>query len=171
MAARQRIRMAQILREVEGYLELALPERALKALDRLPKAASSSSRALYLRGEALRELQRYADAIRPLAQAAELDPEDIHIQLALGWCYKRVGKLELAIDALETALKEQPEEALLWYNLACYWSLAEDKPRALMCLSEALDRDARYRDLIGAERDFDPIRSDPDFQAMIAIIV
>jgi hypothetical protein len=56
------------------------------------------------------------------------------------------------------------------YNLACYWSLAGGKRRALDYLARALALDSRYRDMVHDERDFDPIRSDPEFQALAAMI-
>ncbi len=46
------------------------------------------------------------------------------IAFALGWCYKRLARLDLAIHSLEQALVDDPECALLHYNLACYSSLA-----------------------------------------------
>ena len=58
-------------------------------------------------------------------------------RLALGWCYKRTNRLAQAIDSLERALREHPDEALLHYNLACYWSLAANGPKAL---GRTLDR-------------------------------
>jgi hypothetical protein len=53
--------------------------------------------------------------------------------------------------------------------LACYLSLAGDKGRALRHLARALELDAEYRALADAESDFDPIRSDPDFQALLGL--
>ena len=41
-------------------------------------------RTLYLQGEALRSLERYADAIVPLRKVAELEPENVRVLLALG---------------------------------------------------------------------------------------
>ena len=51
--------------------------------------------------------------------------------MALGWCFKRVGQLDEAIGALEHAIAVDPSEAVLHYNLACYWSLARNRRRAL----------------------------------------
>lgn len=181
-----RIRLQQIAREAEGYLELALLfsedfdttlarqlaiPRALAALERMGEAGGMRSHALYLKGECLRTLERYQEAVIPLKAAADLDPGNIHVWLALGWCYKRIGRLDLAIDALDRALETSDGNGIVFYNLACYWSLAGNKERALVCLSQALAINPDYRDMIDREADFNPIRSDPDFQALTSIIV
>ena len=58
------------------------------------------------------------------------------------------------------------QEAIVHYNLACYWSLAGDVDRALQYLAQSFDIDPRYRELVADEADFDPIRDLPDFQAL-----
>jgi len=167
MSSRIRIRRMKIQREAEGYLELGMAERALGSLERLGGPAEFDVHSLYLWGEALRDLRRYDEAVEPLARAAEADPENIHIWLALGWCRKRNGQLDEAIHALEEALTADPDEPLLHYNLACYWSLAGNKDRALGYLGQALEINPRYRRLIDEEPDFDPLRHDPDFRAVV----
>jgi tetratricopeptide (TPR) repeat protein len=169
-----RLQTKKILREAEGYLELEMPLHALQSLDRLAEEARHRSQALYLRGESLRSLERYEEALAPLEQSADIAPGNIHIWLALGWCYKRTGHLDRAIAALEDALEfdcEESEKALLYYNLGCYWALKSEKPSALDYLARAFDIDPGYRDLVGNESDFDSLRSDPDFLALTSIIV
>jgi Flp pilus assembly protein TadD len=126
---------------------------------------------LYLRGEALRSLERYDEALEPLREAAENRPDNTRVWLALGWCHKRTGRIDLAVESLEKALDVKPCDALNHYNLACYLSLAGKRRRALTHLSKALAIDSDYRALAHDERDFDPIRSDPEFQALTSIIV
>lgn len=174
----QRTKDEQILQQAEGYLELDMPQHALDALDRiadrsLSEAGESSlaSHAWYLRGEALRSMQRYEEALGPLEKAARLTPKDSHVHLARGWCYKRTGQLQRAIDSLEHALQNDPADALVVFNLSCYWSLAGQKGLALSFLARALEIDSSYRDLIEDESDFDPIRSDPGFQSLTTVIV
>lgn len=171
MSRSQRIRLSRLIQEAEGYLELDMPQHALDVLAPIEESGTFKGHLLYLRGEALRSLERYAEALEPLQAAAELNPSNIQIWLALGWCYKRSGRLDLAIEALEQAREVQPGLPLIHYNLACYWSLAGNKQRALKFLSRAIHMDPQFRDLIGAETDFDPLRNDPDFQALTAIIV
>jgi len=166
-----RVRLNKVQREAEGYLELGLPRQALAALARLRGSDGTATSTLYLRGEALRAMDRYQEAIIPLEKVASVEPENVHVWLALGWCHKRTGRLDLAIDALQRALTADPGEALVHYNLACYLSLAAKKEPALDHLSMALRLDPRYRQMIDSEPDFDPIRSDPDFQALTSVIV
>jgi len=143
-----------------------MARHALGTLARMGDPTGFDASAFYLWGEALRMMDRCEEALVPLEQAAEAEPENIQVRLALGWCYKRTGQLGLAIESLETALAAKPAEALLHYNLACYWSLAGDKQRCLRYLSRSLALDPAYRRLIEEESDFDPIRSDPEFQAL-----
>lgn len=157
--------------EAEGYLELGMTEHALAALERRPDLVQRSSRGCYLLGESLRELHRYEEAINPLRRGTALAPEEMHNWLALGWCYKRIGKLKFAIESLEHALEHEPREAILHYNLACYWSLAHDPSRALDYLAKALHLDINFRDMVDAEPDFDPIRCDPSFQLLTTVVV
>ena len=42
-----------------------------------------------------------------------------------------LGRLDLAIETLQDALDIEPGEAILHYNLACYWSLANNVQLAL----------------------------------------
>lgn len=169
--AKPNSRISRVIREAEGYLELGLPEQAGDCLKRRAALVQQSGRASYLLGEALRESERYHEAAPPLQRAMELLPGDLHVHLALAWCYKRTGRLELAIQALEQAIHSEPHEAILHYNLACYWSLAGQRRRALRCLSRALDMDCNYLDLVPYEPDFDALRDDPEFQMLTSVIV
>lgn len=166
-----RIQIQRDLREAEGFLELGLPRRALITLDRISQAGTFRGHLLHLRGEALRELQRYDEAIPYLTEAADRSPSNVSIWLALAWCQKRTGHLNQAIDSLLQALEVEPANALLHYNLSCYYSLAREKQLALASLARSLELDKRYLDLIPAETDFDPLRDDPQFQDLTTIIV
>lgn len=187
MSIVQRLLQERIIREAEGHLDLAtafadlwdlspavrdrLAQRALKALRRLDDGAQARPYVFYLRGQVLRTMEHYEEAIKPLREAAELEPDNVHAYLALGWCYKRIGNLDMAIEALEDALAVDPRQAIIHYNLACYWSLSGNTNLALAYLASALEIDPTYLDLVGRERDFDPIRDHPSFQELTSVIV
>jgi tetratricopeptide (TPR) repeat protein len=155
------------LDEAEGYLMLDLPERSLQILESRPDWMSMQFEASFLKGEALRSLKHYREALRPLEVAAGLRPNDTRVALALGWCYKRTNRLAQAIDSLERALREHPDDALLHYNLACYWSLAGNSAKALDALTSALSLDADLRTMIANETDFDRLRGNPEFERLM----
>ncbi len=93
-------------------------------------------------------------------------PNDCRVALALGWCYKRTNRLAQAIDSLERALRENPDTALLRYNLACYWTLAGSTAKALDALATALEQEPELRALIADEPDFDRLRGHPEFDRL-----
>lgn len=148
-----------------------MPAHALEVLERQEDARAPDGRICYLRGEALRALQRHAEAIKWLRRASATLPESIHVLVAMAWCHKRTGRIDLAIDDLDRALEIDPGEALLHYNLACYWTLAGNKLFALRYLARAIEMDGRFRDLVGDEPDFDSLRDDPRFQSIVSVIV
>jgi tetratricopeptide (TPR) repeat protein len=165
-----RIILTRAIEEAEGYTELGMQEHALRALQKRGSLVHDNGRACYLLGEALRELSRYEEALLPLERSADLLPDDVHVLLALGWCYKRTGQLGKAIEALEKAVRIDASEAVLHYNLACYWSLARNRTLALRYLSRALEIDTNVRDMIGDEPDFNPLRHDPEFIQLASVI-
>ncbi|MFM1905122.1 MAG: hypothetical protein RLZZ440_3022 [Planctomycetota bacterium] len=176
-----------LLRRAAGYLELGellvgpdsetppkarrLLERALEELRQLPDETRQGGLASLIEGEALRAMGSWEDAIGPLTRASVAGPERLEVWLGLGWCFKRLGRLGDAIAALQSGLTASPDQPILLYNLACYYSLAGDVATAIDYLTRAISLDSRFRDLTGAERDFDPIRSDPRFVAATHVIV
>lgn len=173
-----------IFREVEGYLDLVMvlsdrfeldgtardqvARRVLHFLDRIPPDREYDVERLYYRGEALRVMERYEESLEALQEAAELHPDQVHIWLAIGWCEKRLGQIDLAIAALQQAAILDPENALVHYNLACYFSLAGDADTALHELGWASQIESHYLALVLDEVDFDPIRDDPRLVLMLS---
>src|SRR5262245_41269545 len=187
MSDPNRIRRQQILREAEGYLDLItvfgermpcrpdarghLARRVLATLDRVENPGGMKAHILFLRGQAMRAMDEHVAAVPLFREAAELEPQNVHIRLALGWCYKRCGRLDLGIQALEEALEADASHGIIHYNLACYWSLAGNVKLAVAYLAQAFDLEPEYRDLVANERDFDPVRSHPHCQALTSVVV
>jgi Flp pilus assembly protein TadD len=171
VATHERIRRQQLITQAEGYLELGMARHALEVIARCGDAESLGDHALYLKGESLRSLGQFREALKPLGEAAQRNPDNVHVWLALGWCHKRCGRIDLAIESLEEALAVEPNDPLIHYNLACYWALVGKKRQALSYLARAFDLKDDYRGLVVGEPDFDPIRSDPAFQALVKVTV
>lgn len=168
------IELAELLVDGEGPPPASaarLLRRALATLAELPPADRLEAEVRLLEGEALRALGEWQAAVEPLEAAAAGAPTEPASWLGLGWCLKRLGRLDDAIAALERGRAVSPREPILMYNLACYHSLAGNVPAAIENLTQAIALDARFRDLTGSERDFDPIRSDPRFVAVTHVTV
>ena len=187
VAPYQSIRERQVLCEAEGCLDLVnvladrwpprpevrdrLANRALDLLATVAPSADARADWFYLIGHAYRTMERYRDALEPLKKSAELAVDTVHAWLALGWCYKRCGRLDLAIESLEAGLLHDDRQAILHYNLACYWSLVENHKLSVAYLTRALELDSEYRKLVADEPDFDAVREDPAFQSLLTVVV
>ncbi len=181
MSNQDRIRRQQRFREAEGYLDLAtclserwpldlasrlrLGRRAVRTLDQLDTEGRGRPRAQCLRGQAFLLMEKYGEAIRCFRQAALCDDENVHIWLALGACYRKTDRLDLAIQALEQAAAIDYCNAAVQYKLACYWSLLGKVEPAVRHLGRAIDQDARFRERAFNDADFDLVRRDPLFLA------
>ena len=158
------IRRQKLLNAAEGYLMLELPELALDSLNDIADPHRASFQVHFLRGEAYRQLQEHKAALIEYQQAYAENPEDVPLLMAMAWSFKRTGQLIQAIEAAECAYRLSPREAVLLYNMACYWSVAGNKKQSLSWLGRALRMDKSLRKLIPEEHDFDSLRDDPDFQ-------
>ncbi|MGQ0634487.1 MAG: TPR end-of-group domain-containing protein [Planctomycetaceae bacterium] len=167
MSHNSRQRRTRLLREAEGYLELEMPEQALATLRQVDDPDRTLFRANFLRGEALRALDRHSEALDAFARAFAQDPDHVELLMAMAWCYKRTDQLPKAITAMEQAYRIAPKKAVILYNLSCYWSLAGNKAQALSWLGRALRMDSSIGNLIDDESDFDPLRADPDFRMIV----
>ena len=141
--------------------------QSLASLDEIPEDAGDTAPIDLLRGEALRSLERHAEALEAYNRAFAVNPQNVSLLLSMAWCYKRTNQLPRAITALEQARRIDPAQAIIPYNLACYWCLAGNREEALSCLRRALTQDSGLRTLIDNETDFDSLRDDPDFRQIV----
>lgn len=175
----------RLIQMAEGYLDLTMvfeelwpldkphcekmADRAIECLDQIKRPLGHKPYVTFLKGQAHRTAGRYFEAIEFFELSLELDPDNLHAYLAVAWCYKRTGEIDKAIDALKSALKVEPSNALTHYNLACYWALSENVELAVLHLSFALDLNSDYRNKIVHESDFDSIRDTQSFQALVTV--
>ena len=157
------------LEAAEGYLLLEMAERSLTELNAIRgdnSAFAAEWHALY--AEACRQLERFDDALVSYELASSLGPADARLLSGMAWCFKRIGQLPQAILAAERAYQADQTQAVLLYNLACYYTLADDKTMALSWLGRALRMDSSLCRRVPNEPDFDLLRDDQDFQFIVA---
>jgi hypothetical protein len=72
-----------------------------------------------------------------------------------------------AIEVLEAAHAEFPDDATVLYNLACAESMSGHTTEALDHLRQSAAGGERFRELAKTDTDFDPIRDEPGFAEII----
>lgn len=72
-----------------------------------------------------------------------------------------------AIEAFSHSISLRYRQATCMYNVACGYALLNDKDNALFWLERSLAVGFDRGDLLKADSDLDPLRSDPRFQAII----
>jgi tetratricopeptide (TPR) repeat protein len=94
------------------------------------------------------------------------EPEGFEIWAPFNRLYLE-GRYAEAADGAREAVMAHPEYAGPYYNLACCESLAGRTADAIEHLSLAIDKSERYRSFAADDSDFDPIRSEAAFQALV----
>jgi tetratricopeptide (TPR) repeat protein len=93
---------------------------------------------------------------------------------AVGWevwapldALYRAGEYAEASDLGRELVKEHPNYAGVFYNLACCESLAGRKDDALEHLTRAIELSEQFRAYAEGDSDFDPIRDEPAFAELV----
>jgi tetratricopeptide (TPR) repeat protein len=150
----------------------------LSELDRYEEAIDSYDKALaakpdfyftwHNRGTALGGLGRYEEAILSYDRALEIKPDFHEAWSNRGFALFNLGKYEEAINSYEKALEIKPDEPKFYYNKACAYSLLNAIELAVENLQKAIQLNPEEcREMVESDSDFDNIRHDPRFQALM----
>jgi adenylate cyclase len=135
----------------EDFQCCAIAEVPLNRLGRFEEAARS-------RREALRRIERHL----------ELAPRDPRALILGAIILVSEGQREKAFDWAARALAEGPEDPATLINAACVYARAGLKEEALNCLERSFGRGWGKRDWVNNDPDYDSLRDDPRFQALVA---
>lgn len=113
-------------------------EGALRKLEQLLKVDPDHRNALRLKGRVLMTESRYRDAVQPLAQLAELEPDNADTWFALSVCHKHLRQHSEAIHAGERVVTAQPERIANLINLADSYRITGQMQKARELTERAL---------------------------------
>jgi uncharacterized Ntn-hydrolase superfamily protein len=82
--------------------------------------------------------------------------------------FHETGEYAEGAVLLRAALGHHGDDAVLLYDPACFDSLAGDTEEALAHLSRSLELDPKLRPGAARDSDFEPLRQDPRFQALVS---
>jgi tetratricopeptide (TPR) repeat protein len=114
-------------------------QRAIQLLKFLHAARPQDAIILYNLGMALSDIGKLSEAERKLRKALEIEAEMTNAKVALGVALARDKKLDAAVEVLEDALGDEPDNPYALRGLAgCLLNLGRDLPRAEQSLRNAI---------------------------------
>ena len=159
--------LERLVDEVDGWLELRCPERALPLLEPLLADPAARAFGLSCRIRAFARMARFDDALRDLADLRSLYPEDDWIDLTEAWCRRRAHDLDGAIRCIRQLLERNHRHDVAHFNLACYFALAGRNNEAVDELSLACGLNPDHRVFALDEPDLDGLRTDERFRQLV----
>jgi TolB-like protein/Flp pilus assembly protein TadD len=116
------------------------------------------------REEAMVALRR---GLHVVEKHLELNPDDARALYLGGGALAQLGERERALEWARRAHALDPTDSGVLYNVACIYALGGLTEEALRSLGQAIENGFGHKEWLQNDSDFDSIREDPRFQALI----
>jgi tetratricopeptide (TPR) repeat protein len=111
--------------------------------------------------------EMYSAFIERAERAIELNPNDARALILSALTYLKLGNKQAGLESLRKAQAASPESSNVFYNSACFHSVAGDVETALDCLEKAADLGARNKRMWETDLDFANIKDHLRFRALL----
>jgi TolB-like protein/Flp pilus assembly protein TadD len=149
-------------------------EEAVKLFERSAALRPDDYQTYKFSAQALASLGRVEEAeaanrrtSRLIAQHLDLDPEDSRALIIGAASNASIGDVDLAAQYAERALKVDPDDPMLLYNVACTYGLLGKTEDCLDALESAVSKGWGDRAWLEHDSDLDAIRGQPRYLALI----
>jgi len=151
------------------YAALGRYEEALAAYQRAIDLDPKSAYAHNGLGNVYRDLGRHDEALAAYRRAIELDPKYALPHNGLGNVYRDLGRYEEALAAYQRAIELDSKLVYPHYNLARLEARWGNKETALQHLERAIALDQRWKGYARKAPEFESMRNNPRFKALVGV--
>jgi len=146
---------------------LGRKEEAIASYDQAVAIKPDYHQAWSNRGKALSALGRTAEAIISYEKAIAINPNYHQAWGNRGNALYDLGRNEDAIASYDQAIAIKSDYYQAWYNKACCYALWSRVETAIENLQQAIELNPKYREKAKTDADFDGIRQDERFRALV----
>ena len=151
----------QIFRMAEGYLELGMFDDALDHLDTLDTEFQDRFAVLQMRVNILLlRKQDWKEALRLSLRICLIHPDQSYGYVHAAFCLHELGRTAEAKQALLDGPASLLDEAVYYYNLACYDTVLGNLEQAKVYLHASFRLDKSFRELAKSDPDLKQIRDE-----------
>jgi serine/threonine protein kinase/Tfp pilus assembly protein PilF len=109
----------------------------------------------------------YRRQTRLVEERLDLVPDDTRACVLAAGGFAALGEVDRAVELAKRALGIDPDDPMLLYNVACTYAQLHKTSEALDCLESAVDKGYGHKEWIEHDSDFDSIRDNPRFKAIL----
>ncbi len=106
-------------------------------------------------------------AVEVFKKHLELNPDDSRALTLGAYAFFKSNDEETAVELMERSVSLDPEETMVLYNAACFYSILGKVEEALDYFEKAIDSGFASREWIENDSDLDLIRNHPRFQTIM----
>jgi tetratricopeptide (TPR) repeat protein len=141
-----------------GYLNLGMPQEAWDELEDIPATDRARPEVLKVRVEVCRALKQWEMMAEVSNHLRKIEPDEVGHALDQAHATRRFKSEAEAAEILSMALRRYYDDALVRYNLACYWCVMGRIEEAREMLGTACRRDESLRELAETDEDLVGLR-------------
>lgn len=113
-------------------------------------------------------MKRYEEAIASYEKALEIKSDKSEAWNNRGNVLAILGHYEEAIESFDKSLEYSPDDARAFYNKACCYAVWRKPEKVIENLQRSIHLNPnKYREMARTDSDFDSIRDDERFQALL----
>lgn len=150
--------MERSLLAAQGYIELEMPDEAMREIDALPEEEQDREDVLQMRLFVHMRTKRWEEALKVCAHLRSVCPECTTGYIHGAFCLHEMGRTLDAKQLLLTGPVCLLREPTYHYNLGCYDAVLGNLEEATRHLETSFEMDRKFREIAKYDPDLKPVQ-------------